>query len=124
MFSVSTRLLVEALRGERKESGKMKESKDEAKKSHRHTVLCVSISHHCLPRWEGCRSQAQLSTSMRDSAHLPLAALQAQTFAINRKIACSLIQAQCRLTLRVTIIKDSQSNHLRPSLDSHSMLFF
>lgn len=56
---------------------------------------------------------------MCDSAHPPLPALQAQTFAIYIKIAPSLVHVQWRLVLEMPIMKDSQSNHLLPSLDSH-----
>lgn len=83
-------------------------------------MFSVFASHHCLPQWEGRWSHTQLSTSVRDSAHLPLPALQAQTFAIYRKIARSLIQAQLRLVLQMTIIKDSRSSCLLPTLDGRS----
>lgn len=50
--------------------------------------------------------------------------LQAQTLAIYRRMARSLIHAQWRPALQMTIIKDSQSNHLHPSPGSHSNIFF
>lgn len=98
------------------------ESGDEAKRSQRHTMslFCTSVS---LRGRVDVRILSRLFVRMILHTYL-LEPLQAQTLAIYRRMARSLIHAQRRPALQMTIIKDSQSNHLPPSPGSHSNILF